>query len=111
MTGKEVYSMAVFHELHCLMHINGFVDQLVMKIRRKEWTLDEGEIAHNDHCFNYIRNALLCCGDTTLEGQTQTPELKNIPGTDGTGAVHICRNYDEIFKYAEDVRLADDKGN
>ncbi|KAF1835600.1 hypothetical protein BDW02DRAFT_597222 [Decorospora gaudefroyi] len=109
--GKEVFTIAVFHELHCLMHMSAFIDKLVMKIRNKDLTLDEGALGHNDHCFNYLRNALLCCGDTTLEGQAQTPELKDIAGTDGTGAVHVCRNYEEIAAWAEKKRFTDSKGN
>ena len=106
LAGKEVYSIAVFHELHCLMHISGVIDKLVIKLRNMDFSLDEGELGHNDHCFNYIRNALMCCGDTTLEGQAQTPELKDTAGTDGTGAVHFCRNYDEIVAWAEKMKIA-----
>lgn len=107
--GKDAYAIAVFHELHCLMHISGYLDKLVLKNRNKDLTLDESEIAHNDHCFNYLRNALVCCGDTTLEGQSQTPMLQDVPGTDGTGAVHICRNYDEITAWVEGRRITDAK--
>ncbi|CAA9961562.1 DUF3328 domain containing protein [Pyrenophora teres f. maculata] len=107
--GKQVYAIAVFHELHCLMHLSGYIDKLVMQIRNKDFELDEEAVWHNDHCFNYLRNALLCCGDTTLEGQAQTPELQGMAGTDGTGAVHVCRNFDEIMAFAEKVRLTDAK--
>ncbi|KAH9866003.1 hypothetical protein J1614_008567 [Plenodomus biglobosus] len=103
--GQEVYAIALFHELHCLMSISGFMDKLVLKIRQRDFTLSEGEVDHNDHCFSYLRNAIMCCGDTTLEGQSQTPMFKNTPGTDGTGAVHICRNYDEIFAWASQHKL------
>lgn len=106
---KEVYTIAVFHELHCLMHLSGYIDKLVMQIRNKDLTVDEGAVWHNNHCINYLRNSLLCCGDTTLEGQAQTPELEGVAGTDGTGAVHICRNFDEIKAYAEKTRLTDAK--
>lgn len=100
MPNKEVYAIAVFHEMHCLMRLSGFVDKLLMQIRNHDFTLDEAEVVHNDHCFNYLRNAVMCCGDTTLEGQSQAPMLKNVPGTDGTGAVHVCRHYDEITSWA-----------
>jgi hypothetical protein len=103
---KDVFSIAVFHELHCLMHISGVVDKLVMKVRNKDFSLNEGELGHNDHCFNYLRNALMCCDDTTLEGQAQTPELKDTVGTDGTGAMHFCRNYNEIVEWAEREKIA-----
>jgi hypothetical protein len=107
--GQEVYAIAVFHELHCLMHMSGFIDKLVMKILNRDFSLDEGALGHNDHCFNYLRNALMCCGDTTLEGQAQTPELKGVAGTDGTGAVHVCRNYEEIVSWAERRKITDEK--
>jgi hypothetical protein len=51
----------------------------------------------------------MCCSDTTLEGQAQTPELKDIAGTDGTGAVHVCRNYDEIVSWAERRKITDEE--
>jgi hypothetical protein len=57
----------------------------------------------------YIRNALMCCGDTTLEGQSQAKMFEHIAGTDGTGAVHVCRNYDEISTWAEKQRTTDGK--
>ena len=79
------------------MHMATFIDKLVMKIHKKDCTLvEEHALVHNDHCFNYLRNAILCCGDTTLEGQTLTPERKDVASTDGTDAVYACRNYDEI---------------
>lgn len=109
-TGDDpIFAIAVFHELHCLMHMSFFIDKLTMKIRNRDFTLDEGELGHNDHCFNYLRNALMCCGDTTLEGQSQAEMFKDVAGTDGTGAVHVCRNYDEIFKWAEERRFTDSK--
>ena len=105
--GQEVFAIAVFHELHCLMKISEYMDKLIMKIRNRDFTLHEGEIGHNDHCFNYLRNALMCCGDITLEGQASAPMSKDVPGTDGTGAVHVCRNYDEIVAWAEGRKLID----
>jgi hypothetical protein len=105
--GKEVFTIAVFHEMHCLMHMAAYMDKLVMQIRNKEWMIDEGRLAHNDHCFNYLHNALMCAADTTLEGQSQAEMFRNVPGTDGTGAVHNCRNYDEVYKWAEEHRLTE----
>lgn len=80
-----------------------------MQLRNREFAIDEAALLHNDHCFDYIRNAVMCCGDTTLEGQTRTPGLEHVPGTDGTGAVHVCRNFDEISAYAVQMKLNDAK--
>jgi hypothetical protein len=106
---QPIYNIAVFHEMHCLMHMAGYIDKLVMQIRNKDLTIDEGLVGHNDHCVNYLRNALMCCGDTTLEGQSQAKMFEHIAGTDGTGAVHVCRNYDEISAWAEKQRATDGK--
>lgn len=103
--GKEVFTIAVFHELHCLMHMTSYMDKLILQIRNKDWKIDEHALEHNDHCINYLHNAILCCGDTTLEGQSQVDTM----GTDGTGAVHICRNYDEISAWAFARRLTEGK--
>jgi hypothetical protein len=61
---------------------------------------------HVDHCFRYLRQSLLCCGDTALEGQNPNT---NTLGTDGTGAVHVCKDYGAIRSWAEGNRLVDSK--
>ena len=58
---------------------------------------------HIDHCFEYLQRTLVCCGDTALEGQGKTSE----PGADGTGAVHLCKDYDGLVEWAEDHRISD----
>lgn len=49
----------------------------------------------------------MCNADTTLEGQAQTEGWRDTPGTDGTGGVHVCRDYDEVVAWAEGRRLYD----
>lgn len=61
---------------------------------------------HIDHCFRYLRQSILCCGDTALEGQNP---LHSYPGTAGTGAVHICKNWPELYLWAEERRSNDGK--
>lgn len=63
---------------------------------------------HVDHCFRYLRQSLLCCGDTALEGQDPNTDTQ---GTDGTGAVHMCKDYDAIRDWAERNRIVDTKHN
>lgn len=59
---------------------------------------------HVDHCFRYLRQSIVCCGDTALEGQN----LKvTIPDTDGTGATHLCKDIEQIRAWAEQRRLSD----
>lgn len=104
--GTESYNVAVFHQLHCLHSIAGLVEELlptttatqpaphILSSRRK----------HIEHCFEYLRLSLRCCGDTTLEGQgkTVTP-----PGIDGFGSVHMCRDIDGISSWTVEHRASD----
>ncbi|KAM3554664.1 hypothetical protein ARSEF4850_006358 [Beauveria asiatica] len=61
---------------------------------------------HVDHCFRYLRQSLLCCGDTALEGQDPNTDK---PATNGVGAVHMCKDFEAIRSWAEDNRLVDSK--
>ena len=51
----------------------------------------------------------MCCGDTTLEGQSQAKMFEHVAGTDGTGAVHVCRSFEELSAWAEGKRVTDEK--
>lgn len=61
---------------------------------------------HIDHCFRYLRQSIMCCGDVALEGQD--PDNPD-PGTDGTGAAHLCKDYGQIISWAEARRLNERK--
>lgn len=62
---------------------------------------------HMPHCFEYLRQSILCCGDTALEGKQTTFPDKNLPGSDGWDAKHICRDYGQIREYLEENRIDD----
>lgn len=93
--------------MHCLYHMTAYIDTLVLQMRAGNTTIDEQKLSHNDHCFDYLRNAIMCTADTTLEGQALTHGERDTPGTDGTGAVHVCRDYEGVFAWAERNRLYD----
>ncbi|KAJ5163603.1 uncharacterized protein N7500_005433 [Penicillium coprophilum] len=51
---------------------------------------------HIEHCFNYVRHALQCYGDTTMEVPTDfNGQLIFI----GWNTTHQCRNFDTIWDY------------
>jgi hypothetical protein len=52
---------------------------------------------HIKHCFNYIRHALQCAGDTTIELPTMFNGQKIFIGWNTT---HQCRNYETVWEYA-----------
>ncbi|KAJ5413281.1 hypothetical protein N7465_005586 [Penicillium sp. CMV-2018d] len=113
---NHAYSIAVFHQLHCLYAIMDVYNQLsspaseLPRDSTHEHNYHSHQHSHNhvDHCFRYLRQSLLCCGDTALEGQDPNTDTQ---GTDGTGAVHMCKDYDAIRDWAERNRIVDTKHN
>lgn len=53
------------------------------------------EVAHHSaHCFDYLRQALMCAADTTLEGKTEAGP--------GWGSEHECTDYDALLEWANE---------
>ena len=94
--------MAVFHQLHCLHSITGLVEELLASPGAA--TIHSSRRKHTEHCFEYLRLSLRCCGDTTLEGQGKTVEP---PGIDGFGSWHLCRDFESISMWASEHRASD----
>jgi hypothetical protein len=64
---------------------------------------------HWNHCFDYLRQALMCAADVTLEklkmdGNTQ------LESVDGWGTTHMCRDYQEVYRWAAAHRVTDEGG-
>jgi len=61
----------------------------------------EGLIISQDHCFDYIRQSLMCAGDTTIAGE-------DFPGGSYQfDVVHVCRNWDQIYNWLDENRASD----
>jgi hypothetical protein len=76
------------HQLHCLRIILSTYGAL-----RLEGTnyIDD---AHLAHCFDYIRQGLMCSIDTTIEGNsTEYGE--------GWGSVHVCKDYSKVVNWID----------
>ena len=97
--GKNTYVLAVFHQMHCLYHMQAYMDTLAMQIRAGNMTLDEHKLKHNDHCFNYLRNAVMCAADTTLEPREEEEGSKGV--IPGEGVAHTCRDWTQVDNWTE----------
>jgi hypothetical protein len=57
---------------------------------------------HIDHCLGYLRQAIMCAADPTVESLTRTVDkdgqLKK--SDEGWGNVHVCRSWDALKEYA-----------
>lgn len=120
--GQTLYGISVFHQLHCLVgilwcrseyHLNEsalIMLTLLQDMIEHVWIQNltaasssmeaghENQLRHVDHCFGYLRQALMCCSDTTLEGQAVTSDAK---GTDGFGVKHRCRDFASVYRWAQ----------
>lgn len=96
-----VFTTSVTHQLHCLYNILEVYSSLT-----SGYTLGAQMQGHIPHCFEYLRQAILCAGDTALEGQHTTfPD--GIIGSDGWDAKHVCKDYDAVYAFLEENRADD----
>jgi len=109
-TGK-FYAVSLYHQLHCLDALRKYIakgDALV---------LTPGTVAHSDHCLDYLRQALLCHADTTLEPvRNVTVHVVSPAGTADAGKTqdhidqvamgwdvsHRCRDWTAVRTYLEE---------
>ncbi|KAJ6191949.1 hypothetical protein J3E72DRAFT_273885 [Bipolaris maydis] len=79
------FTVAMYHQLHC-------VGREVYSDKAHETNLNETEkmhmrYQHANHCFDYLRQAIMCYADTTLEG------------VDELGLTHQCKRWDEFERW------------
>ena len=60
---------------------------------------------HASHCFEYLRQALMCSADSSIE-----PAGKRIEGFLGWGFQRQCRDYGGLMDWAEKWRAFDGHG-
>lgn len=81
--------VTVFHQLHCLSYLAEHWQRGYMGVNLTD------EVAHHTaHCFNYLRQGIMCSADTTLEGKTAAGP--------GEGSEHECTDYDALLKWANE---------
>lgn len=61
---------------------------------------EQEQLMHIGHCFDYLRQALMCAGDMTLEGAILLSDGKvSSAGVDGWGVIHQCRSWDQAVSW------------
>ncbi|KAK7741828.1 hypothetical protein SLS53_004893 [Cytospora paraplurivora] len=65
----------------------------------------ENTSAHMRHCFDYLRQSLMCAADATLE-----PVDPNLGGVTGWDNARVCRDYGELAAWAESHRVNNLRG-
>ena len=104
--GPDRYVVSMFHQLHCLSLIRTTLYELAetdMEIYMHGLSI----IRHLDHCFDYMRQAVQCAGDTTLEHAYL--DSSGHLAVDGWGVEHKqCRDYDSIYQWQQNNTCARD---
>lgn len=105
--------ISVFHQLHCLVSNlhrpyrdrRANICQYMTRegyYAAREGNVDQVNAAHLMHCWDYLRQSIMCNADTTLEW---VPAPPNDKGSTGWGYEHTCRDFDAIAQWAEENRL------
>ncbi|KAK0371439.1 hypothetical protein CLIM01_11203 [Colletotrichum limetticola] len=112
---RTVFTTSMTHQLHCLyailesyagMAVNGSAN-VDMHSHIPEGTEGAEGPWHLQHCFEYLRQAIMCAGDVALEG-TQTTFPPGFTGSDGWDAKHVCKDYKQVYDYLDKNRALDD---
>lgn len=67
------------------------------------------DLDHVGHCFDYIRQSIMCCGDMSLEANPFVNKEKHI-AVDGWGVPHTCRDWDTMWEFTTKYRMSDRGG-
>ncbi|KAI0476657.1 hypothetical protein F4859DRAFT_57130 [Xylaria cf. heliscus] len=98
-----VVTTSMTHQLHCLYAIAEAYSALTSDTTR----VPKETPWHLTHCFDYIRQGIMCCGDVALEGE-QTTFPEGFEGSDGWDAKHVCKDYGQILAYLNKNRANDE---
>ncbi|KAI1794462.1 hypothetical protein LXA43DRAFT_1091977 [Ganoderma leucocontextum] len=88
--GRRWFGIALYHQMHCLDLIRG-------AIGGKNYT------GHIHHCFNYLREAILCEADTTIE-----PGVPSL-GSDVMTGQRMCKDWTQVYAVAKEAHEAESK--
>lgn len=66
-------------------------------------------LSHLNHCFDYLRQAVMCAGDMTLEPAVEYKEIGR-KGVAGWGVEHRCRNFQAMKDFAEEHTYLNSSG-
>jgi hypothetical protein len=98
-----VYTTSMTHQLHCLYAVVAVYSGM-----KSGHELEEDHHWHMIHCFDYMRQAIMCSADMSLEGlETTFPDHNG--GSDGWDSKHVCKDPKAVRGWLESVRAYDDQ--
>ncbi|KAF2104955.1 hypothetical protein NA57DRAFT_71154 [Rhizodiscina lignyota] len=96
----EQYCISMFHQLNCLATLKRAFEIVKQSPRSSEPDL---LLEHAAHCWDYLRQAIMCAADLTLETAI-VKDGKMLSSVDGWDSTHQCIDYGEVYAYAYEHR-------
>ncbi|KAJ6612620.1 hypothetical protein B0H10DRAFT_1807161, partial [Mycena sp. CBHHK59/15] len=106
--GSYVFTLDIFHQLHCLVHLFTPTFVLPKLIADAQDTLRQQvstgynysrvPSGHIRHCIGVIRQALMCSADITAIVWQWSEKLQMAEQRDDV--LHVCRDFDQIWEWA-----------
>ncbi|KAK1510459.1 uncharacterized protein CCOS01_15290 [Colletotrichum costaricense] len=103
----DLFEIAAFHQIHCLASILEDFGLLAAGVPKEELpgyhsgvTLTWEE--HKAHCFNYVRQALMCFADSTAEGHIEGDTHR----VADHGVMHVCNDFDALLAWSKEPERA-----
>ncbi|KAF4628597.1 hypothetical protein G7Y89_g9558 [Cudoniella acicularis] len=99
----ELSGLAVFHELHCvnILRVGYYaaLDGTLAEMQHQHDHNKRPDPHHLRHCFDYLRQALMCAADTNLE-----PVDFELGGVTGWKYNRKCRDFEAVKDWADQWR-------
>ncbi|KAJ6529062.1 hypothetical protein DFH09DRAFT_935034, partial [Mycena vulgaris] len=86
---RRAFAVSMFHQLHCVRLVRAAL----------AGRYDSYALGHMHHCFNYLRQMILCSPNLTLE---PADVLSRDFEVDRIGATHVCSDWSVMYKDAAD---------
>lgn len=107
---NTVFTTSMTHQLHCLHAILNAYNTMSVTLDSPFFKVNPIQQPwHINHCFDYIRQGIMCAGDVALEGAATTFPLglngEDLGGSDGWDAKHVCKDYSQITTYLEEKTI------
>ncbi|KAF2237618.1 hypothetical protein EV356DRAFT_574025 [Viridothelium virens] len=101
---SQLSVISVFHQLHCLYTLRRAYFDKSSDGQLKNFDFGHDRDKHTGHCFEYLRQSLICSADSSLE------PAGNAEGFLGWGFQRQCRDYEQLKAWAEEARAFDGHG-
>ncbi|PNS17447.1 Meiosis protein mei2 [Sphaceloma murrayae] len=105
-----LYDITMFHQLHCLRHIRVYLYTIIEIANNAGNNSDAINMflgrqdPHVHHCFDYIRQGIMCSADLTVEWPKEEPDGGRF-SVDGWGIQHQCKSWEGIRAWMEENRF------